>query len=203
MVRRTKEDALATRELIIDAAEQLFNERGVSGTSLQHIASAAGVTRGAIYWHFEDKGALFNAMKERAIMPLDAAMKTLDAASGEDPLGHLRSYALSVFDLLANDARARRVLEIITLKLEYVGELSVLRERRMQQRALFMTQAERIVKEGIAHGRLKDSVNPRAAALGVFVLIEGLVRGWLTSPDFDLERLGAEIVDTHLDSLRA
>lgn len=203
MVRRTKEDALATRDSIMDAAEQLFIERGVSGTSLQHIASAAGVTRGAIYWHFEDKGALFNAMKERAIMPLEAAMKTLDAAAGEDPLGHLRSYALSVFDLLVTDARARRVLEIIVLKLEYVGELEVLRERRMQQREQFVAKAERIVNEGIAHGRLKKTVNPRAVALGVFILIEGLVRGWLTSPDFDLRQLGAEIVDTHLDSLRA
>ncbi|NHZ40629.1 MULTISPECIES: TetR family transcriptional regulator [Massilia] len=203
MVRRTKEDALATRDSIMDAAELLFIERGVSGTSLQHIASAAGVTRGAIYWHFEDKGALFNAMKERATMPLEAAMRMLDAAAGEDPLEHLRSYGLCVFDLVVDDPRARRVLEIITLKLEYVGELEVLRERRMQHREHFLASAERIVKEGIAHGRLKDTVKPKAAALGLFILIEGLVRGWLTKADFDLQQLGAEIVDTHLDSLRA
>lgn len=203
MVRRTKEDALATRDSIMDAAELLFIERGVSGTSLQHIASAAGVTRGAIYWHFEDKGALFNAMMERATMPLEAAMQTLDAAAGEDPLGHLRSYALCVFDLTINDPKARRVFEIATLKLEYVGELSAIRERRMQHREFFLASAERIVKEGVAHGRLKGTVKPQAAALGLFILIEGLVRGWLIKPDFNLEQLGAEIVDTHLDALRA
>lgn len=203
MVRRTKEDALATRDSIMDAAEQLFVERGVSGTSLQHIATEAGVTRGAIYWHFEDKGALFNAMRERATMPLEAAMRTLDAAAGEEQLGHLRSYALCVFELVVNDPRARRVLEIITLKLEYVGELEVLRERRMQHREQFLERAERIMREGIAHGRLKDTVKPRAAALGLYILIEGLVRGWLTRPDFDLYELGTEIVDMHLDALRA
>ncbi|ATQ75704.1 TetR family transcriptional regulator [Massilia violaceinigra] len=203
MVRRTKEDALATRDSIMDAAEQLFIEQGVSGTSLQHIASAAGVTRGAIYWHFEDKGALFNAMMERATMPLESAMQTLECAVGSDPLGHLRSYALSVFDLTINDPKARRVFEIATLKLEYVGELSAIRERRMQHREQFLASAERIVKEGVAHGRLKDTVKPQAAALGLFILIEGLVRGWLIMPDFNLEQLGAEIVDTHLDSLRA
>jgi AcrR family transcriptional regulator len=45
MARRTKEDALATRDSILDAAEQLFVKQGVSGTTLQHIATAAGVTR--------------------------------------------------------------------------------------------------------------------------------------------------------------
>ncbi len=49
MARRTKEEAAATRDSILDAAEQLFVEQGVSRTTLQHIASAAGVTRGAIY----------------------------------------------------------------------------------------------------------------------------------------------------------
>ncbi|MFB9244665.1 TetR family transcriptional regulator [Massilia antarctica] len=203
MVRKTKEDALATRDSIMDAAEQLFVEQGVSGTTLQHIATAAGVTRGAIYWHFEDKGALFNAMMERATMPIESAMQTLDVPAGADPLAHLRSYALCVFDLTINDPRARRVFEIATLKLEYVGEMSTIRERRSQHREQFMASAERIVKEGIAHGRLKDTVKPRAAALGLFILIEGLVRSWLITPDFDLAQLGVEIVDTHLDSLRA
>src|SRR3954470_16660398 len=66
MVRRTKEEALATRHSILDAAELLFEKRGVSRTSLQDIAEAAGVTRGAIYWHFQGKEDLFTAMMERA-----------------------------------------------------------------------------------------------------------------------------------------
>ena len=49
MVRRTKEDALATRNRILDTAECVFERRGVSRTSLNEIALAAGVTRGAIY----------------------------------------------------------------------------------------------------------------------------------------------------------
>ena len=61
MARRTKEEAAATRDSILDAAEKLFVEQGVSRTTLQHIATEAGVTRGAIYWHFDDKSALFNA----------------------------------------------------------------------------------------------------------------------------------------------
>ena len=62
MVRRTKEEAQETRNRILDAAERVFVERGVGRSSLNEIATAAGVTRGAIYWHFQDKADVFNAM---------------------------------------------------------------------------------------------------------------------------------------------
>src|SRR5690606_616469 len=73
MVRRSKEDALATRTSLLDAAERAFLEKGVAGTSLNDIAVEAGTTRGAIYWHFRDKADLFNAMMQRVVMPLQFA----------------------------------------------------------------------------------------------------------------------------------
>ncbi|MBC5762981.1 TetR family transcriptional regulator [Ramlibacter sp. GTP1] len=51
MPRRTKKEALATRNRLLDAAERQFLANGVAGTSLNDIAMAAGTTRGAIYWH--------------------------------------------------------------------------------------------------------------------------------------------------------
>ena len=65
MARRTKEDAEATRNALLDAAERVFYDKGVSRASLDDIAREAGTTRGAIYWHFKDKADLFNAMMER------------------------------------------------------------------------------------------------------------------------------------------
>ncbi|KUJ92268.1 MAG: TetR family transcriptional regulator, partial [Pseudomonas sp. 63_8] len=62
MARRTKAEAQATRALILDAAEQVFHAQGVSHASLAEVAKAAGVSRGAIYWHFENKIDLFQAM---------------------------------------------------------------------------------------------------------------------------------------------
>ena len=74
MVRKTKQEAQETRESILDAAERLFHANGVSRTSLQDIAHAAEVTRGAIYWHFKDKAELFDAMMQRGTMPLEEGM---------------------------------------------------------------------------------------------------------------------------------
>ena len=202
MARRTKEDALATRDSILDAAELLFAQQGVSRTSLQHIATAAGVTRGAIYWHFDDKSALFNAMIERAKLPLEAALQELDANSGADPLLALQDYAILVFRLTMEDPKARRAFEIATLKMEYVDEMSAVRERRLLNRGQWMAMAQRLVRQGMEKGSVAATAAPGAVALGTWTLIEGLIRNWLIAPDFDLVTLGGEIVGTHLASLR-
>ncbi len=202
MVRKTKEDAMATRQSILEAAATLFVERGVSGTTLQHIATAAGVTRGAIYWHFEDKGAMFNAMMECASMPLESAMQLLDRPDTADPLGDLREYAERVFRLTVEDPKARRTFEIATLKLEYTDDMSVVRERRTLNQADWIRRCESRVRIGIKNGQVRPEVKPRAVALGIWVLVEGLIRNWLIGPQFDLVKLGGEIVGTHLDALR-
>ena len=60
-MRRTKEEAENTRTAILTAAELLFLKKGVSHTSLEQIARQAGVTRGAVYWHFQNKAQIGRA----------------------------------------------------------------------------------------------------------------------------------------------
>lgn len=204
MVRKTKEDALATRDSILDAAEQLFVIHGISRTTLQHIASAAGLTRGAIYWHFEDKAALFNALMERAKMPLESALQLLDKDDPTDPLGDMREYIVCVFRLTADDVRARRAFEIATLKMELVEEMNAVRRRRAEMTGLWMQKLEGRVRIGIEHGLLKPDVDPTVVALGLFALLDGVLRAWLLDPQsFDLVKVGGQIIDTHLEGLRA
>lgn len=90
---RRKADAERTRETILDAAETTFLAQGVSRTTLAHIAQAAGVTRGAIYWHFEDKAALFDALLERVRIPLDEIVDDAAQRLGTTPVACLRDIA--------------------------------------------------------------------------------------------------------------
>jgi TetR/AcrR family acrAB operon transcriptional repressor len=204
MARRTKEDALATRDSILDAAEQLFVKQGVSGTTLQHIATAAGVTRGAIYWHFLDKGAMFNAMMERVKMPLESAMLLFDQANPADPIEVLRESMMRVLRMTVEDPMARRVFEIATLKMEFTDELNTARERRKQNQSSWMARTESRIREGVANGQVKAGADPYAVAMGLWAIMDGLLRAWLLDPqEFDLVKLGAQIIDTHLESLRA
>jgi TetR/AcrR family acrAB operon transcriptional repressor len=203
MARRTKSDALVTRNKILDCAENLFVRQGVSRTTLQQIAMEAGVTRGAIYWHFQDKVAVLDAMLQRAKMPVEHAMQTLETADTDDPLGDLKDYAMVVFRLTESDASSRRVFEIVTLKIEYLDEMTALRDRRAELASRWMASAERNIRLAMRSGKARCNVHPHAAALGLWVLIDGLLRAWLMAPEsFSLIKMGAEVVAAHLDSLR-
>jgi TetR/AcrR family acrAB operon transcriptional repressor len=204
MARRTKEEAAATRDSILDAAEKLFVEQGVSRTTLQHIASAAGVTRGAIYWHFDDKGALFNAMMERATLPLEAELQVLDREESSDPLADLRSYVLAVLRRTVEDPVARRVFEIATLKVEFVDEMDAVRCRRKHGLSQWMARAERRIKLAADMGLIGSQVEPAQVALAMWTMIDGLIRNWMFAPtSFDLLELGRCVFDPYLAGLRA
>jgi TetR/AcrR family acrAB operon transcriptional repressor len=201
MARRTKEEAAATRDRILDTAEQLFAEHGVSRTTLQHIATAAGVTRGAIYWHFDDKVALFNAMIERAVSPLEAALARMDT---DDPLRDLREHMLGALRVTVEDERVRRVFEIAALKMEFVGELKAARIRRHESLLNWMARAEERVGAAVAQGAVRDGIEPHAASLAMWALVDGLIRNWLFDPSlYDLMKVGTLAIDAQLDGWRA
>src|SRR3954468_16637648 len=62
MKTRRAEQAEGTRAALIDAARLLFAERGYAAVATEEIVAAARVTRGALYYHFEDKRDLFRAV---------------------------------------------------------------------------------------------------------------------------------------------
>ncbi len=61
-MRRTKEEAQVTRRRLLQAALVVFSRSGYSAASLEEVAAEAGVTRGAIYWHFKSKADLYGAL---------------------------------------------------------------------------------------------------------------------------------------------
>jgi len=204
MVRRTKEEAAATRDSILDAAEILFAKQGVSRTTLQHIATAAGVTRGAIYWHFVDKGAVFSAMMDRATMPMDTAIQQLGERQVADPLQRLRDEMMAVLKIVVSDEKSRRVFEIATLKTEFTDEVESARVRKREAVAEWRARMESQLAEACANGQLPAGVDPHNAAMCMWIMLDGLLRNWLFDlASFDLMALGGEVIDTFLAGLKA
>jgi len=202
MVRRTKEEALATRDRILDTAELLFQKRGVSRTSLHELATAAGVTRGAIYWHFNDKADLFNAMMARVCLPLEESGNACDVALAADPLATIRDGLVDMFRRTVKDAQIRRVFEIATHKVEYVEELLAVRDRHVQVRNNYLRQTERGLRHAQRQGQVDASASPRTLAIGLHSLVDGLIQNWTLDPKaFDLVRAGRGAVDTYLRGL--
>jgi TetR/AcrR family acrAB operon transcriptional repressor len=202
MVRRTKEEALATRDRILDAAEHVFQRRGVSQTSLHDIALAAGVTRGAIYWHFRDKADLFNAMMQRATLPMEEAAICTDSPDTGDPIEHLRASFVDALHKIVNDPQVRRVFEIATHKVEYIDELQAVRDRHLQARNECLAHVQRGLLQAMRRGQLSARLPARAAALGLHALIDGLIQNWMLDPAaFDLVRTGRQVLDAYLAGL--
>jgi AcrR family transcriptional regulator len=79
------EQSEITRQALIDAARRLFAERGFADTPTEAIVQAAGVTRGALYHHFEDKTELFAAVFERIEQEVVARLADR-APTSADPL---------------------------------------------------------------------------------------------------------------------
>jgi TetR/AcrR family acrAB operon transcriptional repressor len=204
MVRRTKADALLTRNTLLDAAEQLFQAHGVSRTSLNDIATTAGTTRGAIYWHFKDKADLFNAMMERVTMPLEGALAcaATSAETSDSPLLALRESMLNALRQTANDEQTRRVFEVATHKVEYVSEMQAVRERHLRVRNQCMAMTEKALREVVRRDNIKLSMTLPTAALGLHVILDGLIQNWLLDPQaFDLEKSGRHTMDAYLAGL--
>lgn len=198
MARRTKEEALATRNALLDAAEGLFERAGVGGTSLHDIAQAAGVTRGAVYWHFKDKADLFNAMMERATLPFEAPFAQAEKDSG-DALESLRALVLAILRQAATDTHVQTVFTIATQMVEYVDELNAVRERHLQGRDQAVRRFEALLRRAAAQQRLGARVSPRPAAVALHALVNGLIYNWMLDREgFDLQRVGRAAVESLL-----
>lgn len=203
MARRTKEEALETRTALIDAAELVFELRGVSGTTLQEVAETAGVTRGAVYWHFRDKVDLFNAMMDRAILPFEQQWLGASPDDPEDPLARLRDVLCDILRQTATKPRLQRVLAISTQKVEYVGELNGIRERHLRIREQALRRIEGLLRLAAASGQLADGLSAGGAARALHALVDGLITNWmLDRKAFDLHRVGRIAVEQLLAGLR-
>lgn len=202
MVRKTKEEALETRNAILDAAERVFQEKGVGHTSLNDVAAAAGVTRGAIYWHFKNKSDLFDAMFQRLFEPLEAQLAELQERQWENPLESLRAQARIFLDRAAHDPRFHRVFEIAWHKCEYVGEMAKIRDNHLECGNRYLSLNEALLKDARDRGFLPSAVNPRQAAVGLMAVLDGLVVNWtLDSTLFPLASFGPAVVDCYLAGL--
>jgi TetR/AcrR family acrAB operon transcriptional repressor len=202
MARKTKMEALETRERLLDAAEVVFRQRGVTRTSLAEVATAAGVTRGAVYWHFKDKAALFHAMCDRATLPLDALFERASETASTDPLGTLRELCVGALQRLAVDARTQVVFEVIFHKTELVDELAGIATSHENERCQCLGQIESIIRRCAEVGELSPEIDASIAAQGLNALMVGIMHEWVLDPSaYDLAAAAPALIDAFLAGL--
>ena len=199
-MRRTKQDSERTRQGILAAAREVFARQGVTRTTFEEIAAAAGVTRGAIYWHFADKTELFFAMREQVAVPMiDQIDLALLRADGSDPVAGVERFLLGILEALESDAAARQTFQIMGFKCEYVGEFErelVLQRLRCSELISKLTQT--YVRAQRA-GQLRIGLRPPMAALQTCSFLIGLTRLWLLDGKRSLvRRVARRLISSHV-----
>lgn len=202
MARRTKDEALETRHRILDVAEHVFSERGVTRTSLADIAKAANVTRGAIYWHFADKADLFCSMVARVTMPMESPACQTDHRAAVDPVNSIRDMMVGILRRTSEDPQARRVFHIVFHKCEHVDEMKPVWKRFNEMHAGCLLRIEEGLRAAITQGHLPRTLDAHQAAFGLRALLDGLLSTWVMDPDYQPHEYEADhLVDLFLNAL--
>jgi len=179
---RRKADAERTREAILDAAETTFLAQGVARTTLAHIAQAAGVTRGAIYWHFEDKAAVFDALLERVRLPLDGIVEDAVARLADTPTECLRVIAQRSLAAICHDLHLQRAATIVLHRCEKLEDdhprISMITRLSEHAEALI----ERLFEQAQVAGSLRADLSPASARRQFHGFLIGVCFDWLQDP---------------------
>jgi TetR/AcrR family acrAB operon transcriptional repressor len=129
-------------------------------------------------------------------------MATDVAAQDVAPLRRLVDTIQAALQATVHDPRTRRVFEIATHKVEYVGEMHGVLQRRNECVRAFMGMTEQALATCAQRHNVQLPMTPDMAALGLHMLIDGLIHNWLLDPTaFNLEQAGAATMSNYLRGL--
>ncbi len=202
-MRKTKAESLKTREHLLLAALNTFYERGVSRASLNEIAQAAGVTRGALYWHFKNKEDLFEALFQRICNEVTEA--TVQDIETQSPSiwENLEQSLNNVFIRLEHNDIHYKFFNIMHLKCEHTEQNHAIIDIMHQYHQRWDGQLLTVIQICLQQNKLPEKLNPSLAAVYLQSSIGGLIDLWLHSPQrFDLSAYAPRIIAASLSTLQ-
>lgn len=203
MVRKTKEDTQQTYDALLNAAESVFCEKGVANTTLNDVACAAGMTRGAIYWHFKDKKELFHALCDRAFLPIQMLLNEMTNTPIDDPIAAIRHLNLQFIQQVTSNPRQTKLFDIIFHRCEKTAEMeSFIQER--ESRATCLAKVTQIFDLAVTKGMLPEETDTHIAMQINDAFLIGLIYEWLVDPTaYDLATHAEAMLDVLMAGLLA
>jgi AcrR family transcriptional regulator len=199
-MRQSKVATEQTRQALLDAAEQLFWEQGAARTSVQEIARTAGLTRGAFYYHFSDKVAVFEALLARA-RAADPVLPTVEEHGITDALDTLRAFCTSVYEEFIKDRPRQQLFGIVMQRREALAELEPLASARREEIWRSARAYQCWLEAASRAGRLSPNWTPEIAATTLYSTMIGLLDQWLRTPErFDALTVGLACINQLFDS---
>jgi TetR/AcrR family acrAB operon transcriptional repressor len=186
MPRRTKEEAEQTRQLLLDTALTLFAQRGISGTSLKDVASMAGLTHGALYWHFKNRTDLVAALYEESRFPLDDLFLDQLQSARQDALDSLGGFIAQWCTRVFKEERPSHIWQVFHQGVQHDPELQAIADQIDEEHREWLALLAKIIKKARKQKQIALKPSNRtdpvpAAALAIVMGITASVRN--TSPD--------------------
>ena len=202
MARKTKEESEKTYHALLDAAQSLFVKQGVAKTTLSNIAKEAGMTRGAVYWHFENKEELILALWEvRAGKSSREMWEALEHLSDETPVADFRAVIQNGIKQILQDPALSNAIRIIMHSVEITEEESKLRDflhaKNEEHFASMKIGLDHLQKKGL----ITVDVSTETLTSGLLAYMYGLVQSHLEpQKHINLERDATILLDLSLSS---
>jgi TetR/AcrR family transcriptional regulator, acrAB operon repressor len=200
-MRRTKEEAAKTREALLKAALRVFSRSGFSGSTLEDVSREAGLTRGAIYWHFGSKTELYQAlMNEYADISTELVQSA--AAEGGSLVNILRRIFLRLLTAVETNPSLREVMEINLFKTERTLEFFEIQQKQRQNTNRLVEEIAQAMHQGIAAGELRFDLDASAMARAFLAFQNGIIYLWLSDPGvFSLQESAPAMVEIFLNGI--
>lgn len=203
MARKTKEDAEVTRQNLLSAALKVFSRQGYAAARLEDIAEEAGVTRGAIYWHFKNKADLYNILVGET---LGGIQSVVDRAvrQGGTFLEIQRRVMIYITTLPEVDEVYRAVMELTILKTGYEPELQEGLRAKNEGARQIEEELAGYFRMGIAIGEVRAELDPVIAARSMMAYMNGILLNWLMDQQaFSLRECVPALVDIYIRGIAA
>lgn len=209
MARKTKAEAEKTRKLLLQKAAEVFLEKGIVATSLQDIATAAGMTRGAVYWHFENKAAVLQALLEQALNPIfDFVQQKLEQGNYDNPLDALREIMRMVLLSPNKSTEAYHAFQLFFhyYSYRYIPELDDFFTVYFD--CSRVNQVQKLFVQAQAQGLVRQDVSTDVLVFSFKALMSGTLSAHL-EPDsceqfeFDLVKEVDVLIDCYLRGIQA
>lgn len=200
-MRRTKEEAAITRQTILDAALAVFGSQGYSAATLEDIAQEAGVTRGAIYWHFANKAELYNTlMTTYSTRGAEITQQVVAEGGSLDEI--LKRIFIRLLTAVENEEKLRAVMELYLFKTEVNEELMEGRQQQIQAGQALVANIASALREGIQTGILRADLDPTDMARGFMALQNGAIQLWLIAPEaFSLSQVAETLAEIYINGI--
>lgn len=174
----------ATRELVLDAALEMFVEQGYRATSVRDIAARCAMTHPGLLYHFPSKAALLMAALQRR-----DDVDCVDGESGDLAFNQLDASAVlrHLVNSAKNNASKRGLVELFAnLSVEASAPDHPAHDYFVERYTALKATVTRAFADLDRDGALRQGVVPRIAAIQVVAAMDGLQIQWLLDPDTDM-----------------